>query len=109
MADVDIQTVPNGKRFTAVGKFGGGFQGNNGGGSFTHNRWYASLFYDAPSGSCMQGIDAGAVVHFVGQDWDNAAFTFDDSTLRLGFSPDQFGDLSTLPCLLVHVAPPPRA
>src|SRR5438105_9272001 len=43
MADVDIQAVPNGKRFTAVGKFGGGFQGNNGGGSYTPNRWYTSL------------------------------------------------------------------
>src|SRR6266704_133804 len=29
MADVDIQAVPNGKRRTVVGKFGGGFQGNN--------------------------------------------------------------------------------
>jgi iron complex outermembrane recepter protein len=78
MADVDVQAVPNGKRLTAVGKFGGGFQGPGGGGSYTHNRWYASLFYDGPSGSWMQGIDAGAVVHFVGQYWDNAAFTFQD-------------------------------
>src|SRR5207249_3054335 len=37
-------------------------------------RWYASLFYDGPSGSWMQGIDAGAVVHFVGQYWDNNTF-----------------------------------
>jgi iron complex outermembrane receptor protein len=78
MADVDVQAIPNGKRLTAVGKFGGGFQGPNGGGSFTHNRWYSSLFYDGPSGSWMQGIDAGAVVHFVGQYWDNAKFTFED-------------------------------
>ncbi len=55
---------------TAVGKFGGGFQGTNGGGSFTHNRWYASLFYDGPSGSWMQGIDGGLVVHYIGQYWD---------------------------------------
>jgi hypothetical protein len=78
MADVDVQAVPNGKRLTVVGKFGGGFQGPNGGGSFTHNRWYSSLFYDGPSGSWMQGLDAGAVVHFVGQYWDNATFTFLD-------------------------------
>src|SRR4029077_2660287 len=71
MADVDIQAVPNGKRLTAVGKFGGGFQGPNGGGSYPHNGWYASLFYDGPSGSWAQGIDAGAVVHYVGQYWDN--------------------------------------
>ncbi|HLW34538.1 MAG TPA: TonB-dependent receptor [Chthoniobacterales bacterium] len=70
MADVDVQFIPNGKRFTAVGKFGGGFQGTNGGGSFTHNRWYASLFYDGPSGSWMQGIDGGLVVHYIGQYWD---------------------------------------
>jgi iron complex outermembrane receptor protein len=90
MADVDIQTVPNGGRFAAVGKFGGGFQGPVSGGSFTHNRWYTSLFYDGPSGSWMQGIDAGAVVHFVGQYWDNAAFTFDDLRPRPGFPTDPF-------------------
>jgi iron complex outermembrane receptor protein len=74
LADVDIQAVPGGPRFTAVGKFGGGFQGPGGGGSFTHNRWYASLFYDGPSGSWAQGIDTGAVVHYVGQYWDNQVF-----------------------------------
>jgi iron complex outermembrane receptor protein len=74
MADVDIQLIKGGTRQTAVGQFGGGFQGVNGGGSFTHNRWYASLFYDGPSGSWMQGIDAGAVVHYIGQYWDNEAF-----------------------------------
>jgi hypothetical protein len=100
MADVDIQAVPNGKRFTAVGKFGGGFQGNNGGGSFTHNRWYASLFYDGPSGSWMQGIDVGAVVHYVGQYWDNSAFTFADLRTRPGFTPDLFGNCSKLSGLL---------
>src|SRR6266404_4069936 len=105
MADVDVQAVPDGKRLTVVGKFGGGFQGNNGGGSFTHNRWYASLFYDGPSGSWMQGIDAGAVVHFVGQYWDNAAFTFDDLRLRPGFAPDQFGNCTKLSTLIVD--PPP--
>jgi hypothetical protein len=94
MADVDVQAVPNGKRLTAVGKFGGGFQGPGGGGSYTHNRWYASMFYDGPSGSWMQGIDAGAVVHFVGQYWDNAAFTFGDLRVRPGFTPNANGDCS---------------
>jgi iron complex outermembrane receptor protein len=94
MADVDVQAVPDGKRLTAVGKFGGGFQGPGGGGSFTHNRWYASLFYDGPSGSWMQGIDAGAVVHFVGQYWDNAAFTFGDLRVRPGYTPNANGDCS---------------
>ncbi len=105
MADVDIQTVPNGKRFTAVGKFGGGFQGVNGGGSFTHNRWYASIFYDGPSGSWMQGIDAGAVVHYVGQYWDNAKFTFYDARTRPGFAPDLFGNCTGLSRLLVDFVP----
>jgi len=74
LADVDIQAIAGGKRLTAVGKFGGGFQGPGGGGSFTHNRWYASLFYDGPSGSWMQGIDTGVVFHYIGQYWDNNAF-----------------------------------
>jgi len=68
--DIDLQTVPNGSRQTVVGKFGGGFQGTNGGGSFTHNRWYASLFYDGASGTWAQGLDTGAVVHYIGQYWD---------------------------------------
>ena len=102
MADVDLQAVPDGKRLTVVGKFGGGFQGNNGGGSFTHNRWYASLFYDGPSGSWMQGIDAGAVVHFVGQYWDNAAFTFLDLRPRPGFPTDpNTGDCSKFDFLIL--------
>jgi len=102
MADVDLQAVPDGKRLTVVGKFGGGFQGNNGGGSFTHNRWYASLFYDGPSGSWMQGIDAGAVVHFVGQYWDNAAFTFLDLRPRPGFPTDPVtGDCSKFDFLVL--------
>src|SRR6266513_1399252 len=101
MADVDLQAIPNGKRQTVVGKFGGGFQGVNGGGSFTHNRWYASLFYDGPSGSWMQGIDAGAVVHFVGQYWDNAAFTFADLRPRPGFPTDPVtGDCSKFDFLI---------
>ncbi|PYL55082.1 MAG: hypothetical protein DMF29_04250, partial [Verrucomicrobia bacterium] len=105
MADVDVQAVQDGKRLTAVGKFGGGFQGVNGGGSYTHNRWYASLFYDGPSGSWMQGIDAGAVVHFVGQYWDNEKFTFTDLRTRPGFAPDQFGNCTLLSTLLVDFVP----
>jgi len=73
-ADIDIQFLPGAEFHTVVGKFGGGFQGASGGGNYTHNRWYASLFYDGPNGSWMQGIDAGAVVHFVGQYWDTYGF-----------------------------------
>ena len=108
MADVDIQTVPGGPRFTAVGRFGGGFQGTTGGGSFTHNRWYASMFYDGPSGSWMQGIDAGYVIHYVGQYWDNAQFTFDDLRNRTGFtgSPST-GDCSKFDFLVFGGTPDP--
>jgi len=74
MADVDLQLLPGLEFFNVVGKFGGGFQGVNGGGSFTHNRWYASLFYDGPTGTWAQGLDAGVVVHYVGQYWDNKDF-----------------------------------
>ncbi len=81
LADVDITIVPGGKRRTAVGQFGGGFQGALGGGGYTHNRWYSSLFYDGASGTWMQGIDAGAVVHYVGQYWD-AKFSTIDGTSR---------------------------
>jgi iron complex outermembrane recepter protein len=56
------------------GKFGGGFQGPNGGGSFTHNRWYSSLFYDGAPGTWLGGLDIGATVHFVGQYWDTKGF-----------------------------------
>jgi iron complex outermembrane receptor protein len=76
LTDVDIQAVPNGKRTTAVGKFGGGFQGISGGGAYTHNRWYASLFYDGASATWMRGIDTGAIVHYIGQYWDSRDFTF---------------------------------
>jgi hypothetical protein len=105
MADVDVQTIPGGATFTAVGKFGGGFQGPNGGGSYTHNRWYASLFYDGPSGSWAQGIDAGVVVHYVGQYWDNQKFTFKDARIRAGFTPDQFGNCTFLSTQLVDFVP----
>jgi iron complex outermembrane receptor protein len=86
LIDVDVQTFPGTKRFTAVGKFGGGFQGAIGGGNYTHNRWYASLFYDGPNGSWMQGIDAGGAVHYIGQYWDNVnganAFLVHDRKVR---------------------------
>jgi hypothetical protein len=63
-----------------VGKFGGGFLGQTAGGSFTHNRWYASLFYDGPAGSTFGGLDTGFTVHYIGQYWD-----------IYGFGPENFG------------------
>ena len=72
-----LQTVPDGPERNVIGKFGGGFLGNNAGGSFTHNRWGASLFYDGPSASTLAGLDTGFTVHFAGQYWDNSVFTID--------------------------------
>lgn len=72
-----LEAVPGGPEQSVVGKFGGGFLGTPGGGSFTHNRWYASLFYDGPPNSALAGLDTGVTVHFVGQYWDNHEFTRD--------------------------------
>jgi iron complex outermembrane receptor protein len=73
-----LQAFPGGPEQVVVGKFGGGFLGTAAGGSFTHNRWYASLFYDGPGGSWLGGVDIGFTVHYVGQYWDNRSFTFDN-------------------------------
>jgi iron complex outermembrane receptor protein len=70
-----LQSSPDAKEKSVVGKFGGGFLGTVNGGSFTHNRWYASLFYDGPGGSCLAGLDTGFVVHYIGDYWDDKFFT----------------------------------
>ena len=70
LVDTDIQFLPDGKRHAIAGAFGGGFQGAGGFSSFPHDKFYTSLFYDGPGGSWMQGIDAGVVVHYIGQYWD---------------------------------------
>jgi len=74
---VSLQAVAGGPEHSVVGKFGGGFLGTAGGGSFTHNRWYASLFYDGPAGSPLAGLDTGFIVHYIGQYWDIKDFTKD--------------------------------
>ncbi len=74
---VALQAVVGGPEQSVVGKFGGGFLGDAGGGSFTHNRWYASLFYDGPGGSRLAGLDTGFIVHYIGQYWDIKDFTRD--------------------------------
>jgi iron complex outermembrane receptor protein len=74
---VSLQAVVGGPEQSVVGKFGGGFLGQQGGGSFTHNRWYTSLFYDGPAGSAFGGLDTGLIVHYIGQYWDIKDFTKD--------------------------------
>jgi len=36
-------------------------------GSYPRNRSYASLFYDGPAGSWLGRVDAGLIVHYIGQ------------------------------------------
>jgi hypothetical protein len=72
--DRQLRQTPESPIFEVSGKFGGGFQGPNGGGSFTHNRWYSSLFYDGAPGTWLGGLDIGATVHYVGQYWDTKGF-----------------------------------
>jgi hypothetical protein len=83
LADVQVQLFPGTELMNAVGKFGAGFMGPAGGGNFTHNRWYASLFYDGPAGSWLGGVDAGVTVHYLGQYWDDKAFTFDNQSRKV--------------------------
>jgi hypothetical protein len=75
-----LQPVPGARERSVVGKFGAGFlrSGVPSGfgfesGSFTHNRWYASLFYDGPRGSWLAGVDTGFTVHYIG-DYRDAPF-----------------------------------
>jgi iron complex outermembrane recepter protein len=42
-------------------------------GSLPRNRWYTSLFYDGPPGSWLGGLDADAIVHYIGQYQDGFA------------------------------------
>ena len=74
LVDADIVFVPGTKRFNQTGKLGGGFNGQLGGGAYTHNRWYDSLFYDGPAGTWAQGLDVGATLHYTGQYWDFHSF-----------------------------------
>jgi len=67
---VVLQPVAGGPAGSVDGVFGGGFFGPDAGGSFTHNRWYASLFYDGPAGSPLGGLDTGFTVHYIGEYWD---------------------------------------
>jgi iron complex outermembrane recepter protein len=74
-----LQAVPGAREQSVVDKFGAGFPGTAtvfGLGSFTHNRWYASLFYDGPAGSWLAGLDSGFTVHYIGDYWDNPSPNF---------------------------------
>jgi iron complex outermembrane receptor protein len=78
-----IQAVPGGPEQVVVGKFGPVIVPSTAGGSLTHNRWYASLFYDGPAGSAFGGLDTGFTVHYIGQYWDDKFFTFDGQERKI--------------------------
>jgi iron complex outermembrane receptor protein len=74
-----IQAVPGAREQSVADKFGAGFPGTAtifGLGSFTHNRWYASLFYDGSPGSWLTGLDSGFTVHYIGNYRDNPSPNF---------------------------------
>jgi outer membrane receptor protein involved in Fe transport len=78
-----VQFVPGGQEQIVVGKFGGGFLGEQGGGAFTHNRSYGSLFYNGPTGTWAQGLDTGVTIHYIGQYWDSRGFTSDGNDRKI--------------------------
>lgn len=74
LSRAELQVSPNTKRFGIAGEFlPSGFTLTN---SLPRNRANFSLFYDGAADTWMQGIDAGAVVHWVGQyEDDNVGLT----------------------------------
>jgi hypothetical protein len=69
LSRIEFQTLANTKRFGLAGLF---IIGN----AFPWNRANFSVYYDGPRDTWMQGLDAGAVVHWIGQyNDDNVALT----------------------------------
>jgi iron complex outermembrane receptor protein len=69
LSRIEFQSLANTKRFGLAGLF---IIGN----AFPWNRSNFSLYYDGPPDTWMQGLDAGAVVHWIGQyNDDNATLT----------------------------------
>ena len=74
LSRAEFQPFPDTKRFGIAGEFAPpGFTLTN---SLPWNRANFSLFYDGPADTWMQGLDIGAVVHWIGQyDDDNVSLT----------------------------------
>src|SRR5438128_8852271 len=69
LSRIEFQTLANTKRFGLAGLF---ILGN----AFPWNRATFSLYYDGPPDTWLQGLDAGAVVHWIGQyNDDNVGLT----------------------------------
>src|SRR5438067_7812879 len=60
LSRIEFQALANSKRFGLAGLY---FAGNG----FPWHRANFSLYYDGPPDTWMQGLDAGAVVHWIGQ------------------------------------------
>src|SRR5246500_2531744 len=74
LSRADFQAAPNVKRIGIAGEFPPpGFALTS---SLPWNRGNASIFYDGPADTWMQGLDVGAIVHWTGQyEDDNASLT----------------------------------
>jgi iron complex outermembrane receptor protein len=74
LSRAELQVNPNTKRFGIAGEFAPpGFTLTN---SMPWNRANFSLFYDGAAETWMEGIDAGAVAHWIGQyEDDNVSLT----------------------------------
>src|SRR5262249_30860831 len=74
LSRAEFQAFPNTKRFGIAGEFAPpGFTLTS---SLPWNRANFSLYYDGPADTWMQGLDVGAVVHWVGQyEDDNLSLT----------------------------------
>jgi iron complex outermembrane receptor protein len=69
LSRAEFEGLPNTKRFGLAGLF---IAGNG----FPWNRANFSLYYDGPPDTWMQGLDTGAVVHWIGQyEDDNFSLT----------------------------------
>jgi iron complex outermembrane recepter protein len=69
LSRIEFQALPDTKRFGLAGLY---FAGNG----FPWNRANFSLYYDGPPDTWIQGLDAGAVVHWTGQyNDDNVGLT----------------------------------
>src|SRR5438034_7354136 len=58
------QATPESRKLDFANRFGGPKLG-----SLQSNRWYTSVFYD------LGGLDAGVIVHYIGQYWDGRGLT----------------------------------
>jgi iron complex outermembrane receptor protein len=93
LSRAELQVNPTTKRFGIAGEFAPpGFTLTS---SLPWNRANFSLFYDGPTDTWMQGLDVGAVVHWVGQyNDDNVSLTASTKLNMPRSGPGPFGNAS---------------